>query len=117
MANDGTTASLHDLPQEKIVLVFWASWCQHCMEEMPKLQAWAATQETTLVLAVSLDEDYDAFSQAIQNFPNMLYYCDLMKWDGPIVSDYFVAATPTIFVLDQERKIQGKFSSMNEVIK
>jgi thiol-disulfide isomerase/thioredoxin len=111
--NDGSTKTLKDFPQEKVVVVFWASWCPHCMEELPKLQAWANEQENTLVLAVSLDEDYSTFQAAIPQFPNMLHYCDLQKWNSPIVTDFYVAATPTIFVLDQERKITGKFSNFN----
>jgi thiol-disulfide isomerase/thioredoxin len=115
--NEGTTKTLQDYPQEEVIVVFWASWCPHCMEEMPKLQEWAKTNPNTLVLAISLDDDYTAFQEAIKKFPNMLHNCDLQKWKGTIVSDYFVAATPTFFKLDKERKIVGKYSNVNELIK
>jgi thiol-disulfide isomerase/thioredoxin len=115
--NEGTTKTLQDYPQEEVIVVFWASWCPHCMEEMPKLQEWAKTNPNTLVLAISLDEDFTAFQEAIKKFPNMLHNCDLQKWKGKIVSDYFVAATPTFFKLDKERKIVGKYSNVNELIK
>jgi capsule polysaccharide export protein KpsC/LpsZ len=86
------------------------------MGEMPKLQEWAKTNPNTLVLAISLDEDYAAFQEATKKFPNMLHYCDLQKWKGTIVSDYFVAATPTFFKLDKERKIVGKYSEFDKLI-
>jgi thiol-disulfide isomerase/thioredoxin len=116
MGNDGKEKTLFDFEQQKIVLVFWASWCPHCMQEMPKLQTWAAVQADTLVLAISLDEDYTAFQNAIKDLPNMLHYCDLQKWNGDIVKRYFVAATPTLLVLDQDRKIESKWNGIDSFI-
>jgi thiol-disulfide isomerase/thioredoxin len=112
---DGTTKTLQDYPQEEIIVVFWASWCPHCMEEMPKLQEWAKSNPNTLIIAISLDEDFTVFQETIKKFPNMQHNCDLQKWNGKIVSDYFVAATPTFFKLDKERKIVGKYSNFNGV--
>lgn len=105
----GTTKSLKDYPQEDVIVVFWASWCPHCMEEMPKLNDWAISNPNTLVLAISLDEDFTAFQEAIKKLPNMVHNCDLQKWNGKIVKDYYVAATPTFFKLDKEREIVGKY--------
>lgn len=112
----GNTKTLNDYPQQEVVLVFWASWCPHCMEEMPKLQEWAKNHNKTLVLAISLDDDYTAFQNAIKQFPDMLHYCDLQKWEGKIVSDYYVAATPTFFKLDKDRKLAGKYSGFEKLI-
>jgi peroxiredoxin len=115
-ANDGSVKTLSDYTQEKVVVVFWAGWCPHCTEEMPKLQEWAKNTKNTLVLAISLDEDYTAFQTAAAQFPNMLHTCDLQKWNGKITSDYYVVATPTLFLLDKERKIVGKYSSVATLI-
>jgi hypothetical protein len=62
---------------------------------------------------VSLDEDSAAIQVSIRNFPDMLHYCDLQKWNGKTVTDYFVVATPSLFLLDKEQKIIEKFSSIN----
>jgi thiol-disulfide isomerase/thioredoxin len=111
-SNDGKPKTLKDFPHEAVVIVFWASWCPHCMEEMPKLQEWAKNNPSTLVLAVSLDDEYTAFQNAIKDFPNMLHNCDLQKWKGQIVSDYYIAATPTLMVLDQNRNIDSKWNGI-----
>jgi thiol-disulfide isomerase/thioredoxin len=112
MDADGNEINIFDLDQQETVLVFWASWCPHCMQEMPKLQAWAKEHPETLVLAVSLDDDYAAFQQTIEEFPNMLHYCDLQKWEGTIAENYFIAATPTLFSIDASQNIINKFSSI-----
>jgi len=106
-------SSLYELESEQTLVVFWASWCPHCMEEMPKLQEWAKNNPDTFVLAVSLDEDSAAIQESIRNFPDMLHYCDLQKWNGKTVTDYFVVATPSLFLLDKEQKIIEKFSNIN----
>ncbi len=113
---DGKEKTLNDFNQDKIVLVFWASWCPHCMQEMPKLQAWAKEHPESLVLAISLDEDYTAFQNAIKDFSDMLHYCDLQKWNGEIVNNYFIAATPTVFELDKNRKLVQKYNSIEKFI-
>jgi len=111
MAGDGQEKTLYDFEQDTVILVFWASWCPHCMEEMPQVQAWAKEHPEALVLAISLDDDSSAFQNAIRDFPDMLHYCDLQKWNSEIVRSYFVAATPTFFQLDKERRIVAKKAS------
>ena len=111
MGRDGKEKTLFDFEQDTVILVFWASWCPHCMQEMPQVQAWAKDHPEALVLAISLDDDYSAFQNAIKDFPDMLHYCDLQKWNGEIVKNYFVAATPTFFIVDKERRIVAKKSS------
>jgi thiol-disulfide isomerase/thioredoxin len=112
---DSHDKNLFDFKQDKILLVFWASWCPHCMEEMPKVQEWAKNHPETLVLAISLDEDLSAFQKAIQQFPDLLHYCDALKWEGEIVKAYYIAATPTFFLLDGKRKILDKAAGLQRI--
>ena len=37
-ALDGTPVSLSDLRGRTVVLHFWATWCPHCLSEMPILE-------------------------------------------------------------------------------
>jgi thiol-disulfide isomerase/thioredoxin len=112
---NGGEKTLKSFNQDQIILVFWASWCPHCREEMPKLQEWAKNNPQSLVLSISLDDDYTAFQETIKQYPNLLHYCDLQKWEGEIVKSYYVMATPTIFQLDKERKIVAKLSSFEQL--
>lgn len=112
----GAIKTLLDFKQKEIIVVFWASWCPNCMEEFPKLQDWAKNHADTLVLAVSLDTDYAAYQESIKKFPNFLHYCDLQKWDGEIAKSYCIMATPTLFLLDSDRKIVNKYSNVEALI-
>ena len=109
--------SLHDIDATQILVVFWASWCSHCMEEIPKLNIWAKEHPETSIVAISLDDDKTAYEQAIQKLPNMVHHTDLKKWNGKAVKDYYVYGTPTFILLDSEKKIIRKTASLDSLLK
>lgn len=109
---NGITKKLSDFANEEIVVVFWASWCPHCMQEMPKLQEWASHNKNKKVIAVSLDEDKTAYENAKKSFPNLIHTCDYKKWDGAIVKSYFISATPTVIGIGAHGKIQDKYAGI-----
>jgi thiol-disulfide isomerase/thioredoxin len=104
-------SSLYDIISEQTLVVFWASWCPHCQEELPKVNNWAKEHPKTRVVAISLDDDKTAYEQAIQELPNMMHHTDLKKWNGQTVKDYYVYGTPTFVLLDKDKKIIKKASS------
>ena len=58
------------------------------------------------MLAVSIDTlktDWLNFIES--NQLNWLNVCDLKGWTGKTVSDYFLYATPTMFLVDDQQKI------------
>lgn len=112
-----TIKNLYDIKAEQTLVVFWASWCPHCMEELPKLNEWAIKNLNTQVIAISLDEDKTAYKSAIANFGNLSHYCDFKKWDTKAVADYYVYGTPTFFVLDKDKKIVGKYADFKDIEK
>ena len=108
-------STLFNIQSEQILVVFWASWCPHCMEEMPKINAWAEKNTNTKVVAISLDEDKTIYETTIKLFPNVFHDCDLKKWQGKAVNDYYVYGTPTLILLNKEKKIMGKFANFMEL--
>ena len=109
--------SLYKLKSEKTILVFWSSTCPHCMEEMPKLNNWAAEHKELKIIAVSLDTDSALHQETIKKLPQMIHTCDYKAWETEAATKYFIAATPTFIVLNQEKKIIGKYSSLEQVVK
>lgn len=88
------------------VVVFGASWCPGCTEMMPLLvNAYPNWQKRGVeIIFVSLDTQEEEFKQYAQKFP-FISTCDFKKWEGENVSNYYVFATPTMFVLDENNKI------------
>jgi thiol-disulfide isomerase/thioredoxin len=103
--------SMYDIKSEKTLIVFWASWCPHCTEEMPKVNEWVKEHPETKVIAISLDDSKSEYDLAIKQLPNLSHHTDLKKWDGKAATDYFVYGTPTFILLDKDKKILKKASS------
>lgn len=106
----GVAQQLSDYSNTQVVLAFWASWCPHCMEEMPQLNQWAAAHPDIQVVAISLDTDSSAYQQALPALPNMTHTCDFMGWETAAANSYYIAATPTLFLLGPQNTIIGKYS-------
>ena len=96
---------LSDIKTHKLV-GFGASWCPHCTEELPKLENYANTWNDNNIelIYISLDTDKKDFDKTYLDKP-WQSYCDFKGWDSQAALDYFVAATPTYFLLDATNKI------------
>lgn len=97
---------LSDLQGTYTLIVFGASWCETCKQEVPKIASlypkWKA--KGLEVVFISLDETKEAFEQFVTPFP-FTSYCDYGKWNSKVAADYYVFGTPTMFLLDPKRSI------------
>ncbi|MFD1062799.1 TlpA family protein disulfide reductase [Winogradskyella litorisediminis] len=105
----GPTVKLSELKGDKYyVLVFWSSGCGHCLNELPKVKQLMSSVSNTKVVAYGLEKDTEQWSNEIKNYPDFMHGIGLGKWENPIVQTYAIAATPTYFVLDANKKIIAK---------
>lgn len=111
----GEPQNLDDVRANQTIIVFWASSCPHCMEEMPKINEWASQHPDVKVLAISLDRNKLEFETASENYPNIIAYCDLKGWETQPALDYNIMGTPTFLVLDKDKKIIGKYGSFKKI--
>ena len=107
-------SKLTDIKSSYYLIVFGASWCPKCNEELPALSKKYAEwkKKGVEVIFIALEEDkksYEDFTKSF-DFPS---YTDLFKWESPIVKDYYVFGTPTMFLLNQDRKIILRPNSVN----
>ena len=109
--------ALSDVESAYTLVVFGASWCPKCMEELPQISNQYAKWQSkgVEVVFVALEDDRAAFEGFAQSFP-FASYCDAKKWDGSIVQDYFVFATPTMFLLDRNREIVLRPQSVQQMV-
>ena len=107
---------LSELTSKYTLVVFAASWCPKCKEELPEVAKLYTTWKAqgVEVLLVSLDEDQKAFYEFTSNYP-FISITDLQKWDSPIAKDYYVFGTPTMYLLDNHRKIILRPNSVKQM--
>lgn len=107
---------LSDLKSKYTVVVFGASWCLKCANEIPNIiQLYEKWQKQSVdVVFVSLDEDKDIFKNFASVFP-FISICDYQKWESPIVKSYHVFATPTFYLLDDKQQILLRPNSVSQL--
>ena len=111
---NGNIVDLYEIDANKTVLIFWASWCPHCDEIMPVIDN--NLDGNTQVIAISIDENKDDLMESIKNSKyDWINIAELKGWNGDIVEDYGIAATPSIFILDKDKKIIAKPLSKDEL--
>ncbi|MGM0566874.1 MAG: TlpA family protein disulfide reductase [Bacteroidota bacterium] len=111
----GNMVSLDDVESEYILLVFWASWCPHCMDMLPDLEAFNRQfSDSVEVVTVSIDNEEEAWKAAAQEV-TAVHLSTLQGWETPAVDDYRVYGTPSYFLLDKNRIILTKSAVLGEI--
>ena len=103
-----TVASLHG---KVVVISFWATWCEYCMEEMPVLgglQATATREHLPLqIVAVNFEQPHSVFARAthllMPKLPGLLLTRDR---NGQLAHAYGVGkALPAMILLNRDGTI------------
>jgi thiol-disulfide isomerase/thioredoxin len=104
----GSVVRLSEITAEKTLMIFYTSWCPHCKDMLPKIYNLYKDQKEKKfeVLAVSIDTSQTEWLNFIKiNKLDWLNVSDLKGWEGKAATDYFIYATPTMFLLDKEKKL------------
>jgi thiol-disulfide isomerase/thioredoxin len=116
--SSGRDVDVAGIGADKTLIIFYASWCPHCQEMMPKLNELYTGKSGAgmKVVAVSIDTnrtDWLGFAQ--KNNTNMINVSDLKGWYGKAAQDFYLYATPTMFLINGKREIIAKPTNVNEV--
>jgi len=107
---------LSDITSKYTVVIFGASWCPKCTEELPEIaklcQKWKS--KGIEVVFVSLDENKETHRNFVKDFP-FISTCDYQKWNSKTVRDYYVFGTPTMYLLDAKREILLRPNSVKQM--
>ena len=113
----GIFVSLYDVEKEFTILYFWEPDCGHCKEATPKLKTYYDKPKdyTLEVFAVCTTSDKAKWTKYIED--NKLTWIN--GWDPQRSShfDYYynVQSTPTVYILDKNKKIIAKKLAVEEI--
>ncbi|MBM4055729.1 MAG: redoxin domain-containing protein [Planctomycetes bacterium] len=106
---NGNSVNLEDYKGEVVVLFFWATWAETCIQEFPKIMRMYTNlgSQGIKFIGISLDDDLG----------NLMSYMHQQKFDWPQIFDgelfkgelarlYNVQNLPLLFVLDRRGKIR-----------
>jgi peroxiredoxin len=99
---------LADYRGKVIVLNFWATWCPPCVDEMPSLmQMQTRMADKVQVVAVSLDEDPDAYHRFLEQYGiRFLTVRDAERRSSLL---YGTTRYPETYIIDRQGIVRRKF--------
>jgi len=97
------------------VVVFWASWCPHCVREIPKLKALYDQMKGDLgVYSISVDTSKVDWLNTVKEYDLDWYNVnDLKGWESKSLEEFKVTSTPSLFLLDENLRWIGRASSFD----
>ena len=105
--SDGRSSiHLADYRGKIVLLNFWATWCPPCVQEMPGLIELHHDRPDLAILAVSIDEDEDAYKHYLDR-----RHVDLISVRDPnqtAAKLYHTEGWPETYVIDRQGVIRRK---------
>ncbi len=108
--------SLSQINNKYTLVVFGASWCHKCTQEIPKLKQYYNNWKNkgVEIVFVSIDTDKEKYDEFVKDF-EWISTCDFKGWENIIVKNYYVFSTPTMFLLNKDLKILLRPISIEQV--
>ena len=108
--------SIYDVKAAKKIIMFWASTCSHCEQELPKLiEKYAALKAQNIqIIGLSVDSDRDSYEKRVKDLP-WINDAEIRGWNSTYAEKYNVHATPTYYILDSNNKIIAKPDHVGDV--
>ena len=105
----GNPISLSKYKGNIVVIDFWATWCDPCLQEFPKVKKMYRTFKGRGVqfIGVSLDDEIEDLKGFVAgNKVEWPQIFEGMRWKGTVSKIYNVEKIPIMFVLDRESRVQ-----------
>ena len=109
---NGQVHSLHGMSAKYTLLIFWSPECGHCLKEMPQVDSLydaVLKDKGVKVYAVRTEGEVDKWKEMIKEhgLEDWTHVYDPER-KSRFRSDYDIYSTPVLYLLDQNKIIQGK---------
>jgi len=107
-ADNGRTITASNFGGRLLVLNFWATWCQPCVEEVPSLDQFAKQMEGSgvVVLGVSMDTNPTAYRAFLDRAH--VSFMTARDPSAKISGDYGTFKYPESYIIDAKGKVVQK---------
>jgi cytochrome c biogenesis protein CcmG/thiol:disulfide interchange protein DsbE len=107
VADGNTSVHLANYRGQVVLLNFWATWCEPCVVEMPSMLDLHREQPSLAILAISIDEDADAYSRfLVRRHVSLITVRDPGQTAAKL---YRTEMWPETYVIDRRGVIRRKF--------
>ena len=109
--------TLNEIKSKNTLIFFWSYSCPHCREMLKELGRLAKKDKDLTIITVNVSGDLKKVKCLLKKSGLKKAYnvADGKGWDSPIVEDYAVDMTPSLFLLDENKIIIAKPFDIEEV--
>lgn len=108
---------LYNIDNEYVIVLFWSYSCPHCREMIEDLKHFLDENQNFSMIAVSVKGELNKIKKfAKKQDMRAYFYHDGLEWNSPNVDNYAVTSTPSMFLLDKDKKIIYKPFDFQELI-
>lgn len=104
----GETFKLSDFKGQTVVLNFFATWCQPCIDEAPELEAFGKDYKNAQLIIIARGESKKRMEKYIDETDSKLLY--LLDTKELTSKDYSVIGQPETLIINKEGIIVERFS-------
>jgi len=120
----GNEHTLSDYKGKVVFLNFWATWCPPCKEEMPDIEElyneFNRNQDDIIILGVANPSSAEYPNNADESREDVIAFLEENNYTfptvfdetGKVLSDYYITAFPTTFLIDKEGNFYGYATGM-----
>ncbi len=105
---EGNQVTLSEYRGQKVVLNFFATWCEPCIDEAPELEAFGKEFDDAELLIIAKGETKRRIAGYIEKSGSELPY--LLDTREKAASDYHVIGQPETIIIDEKGIIQERFT-------
>lgn len=89
--------------QKPTLLVFWATWCPTCKEEIPLLNEWSEKYPELKILGINVEELPERVKTFAEKYK--IHYEILLDQEGEIAQEYGLVGVPSSILLAKGGKV------------
>lgn len=104
--DDGQTVTPTSFGGKVLVLNFWATWCEPCLQEIPSLNQFASEfkPDGVVVLAVNIDTNVQKYQQFVRRMPLAFELAHDPKAD--LSTEYGTFLVPETYIIKDGRVVR-----------
>jgi len=114
-STEGETVSLKDYRDKKVVhLMFWATWCPHCLLEMTKIKDLYKCMDSTHYELLAIDVGVNDTLQRIQKIQSQYQIPGkiLIDGNGEVTRRYGIIGVPYHIIIGKDGSILDRFNEL-----
>lgn len=104
---DGKRFTEKEMLGKTTLVIFWASWCGTCRQELPKAQKlqekWA--DKSFQVIAIGFRDTEQNISRYVKEHPDVFSFPVFYDRDDIVSAKFGAMVTPTLFLFDKKGKL------------